>query len=389
VEGIADLPLHSGSVPSWLYRYMERLGRAIVRGIIDEYGASELVRRLSDPLWFQAFNNAIGMDWDSSGSTTVVLRILKGISWSEDLGVLVLGGKGAESRNIPFESIDAARRLGLGEEWGREIRRISYIGAKVDGVLLQDGHQLYIHGVIVSSDGYWAIIQQGMDAERGYARRYHISRDSFRDPPIDPHSGVASNQLLKPLNLADRASMDTIKAIEDLVSQSVSKVIRDIAMADACIRGRRTLVGDPCRGVRRDFSIKFYRPVRIDREMIETINRIQLEGARRIIEILGVRGVGSETMRALVLVADLIYGYTPSNRDPVSHPLDPFKYSYAQGGKDGVPYRVRRDLLERTIMTLEEAIERAKLGDRDKAESLKRLSRYSKTILGGISDLSV
>jgi hypothetical protein len=385
VEGITDLPLHSGAVPEWLYRYMERLGRAILRVLVEEFGASEVVRRFSDPLWFQAFNNVIGMDWDSSGSTTVVLRVLKNVSWSEDLGFLVIGGKGAESRKIPEEGPVAAKRLGLGEDWGREIQRISYIGAKVDGVLLQDGHSIYIHGVIVSSDGSWTIIQQGMNIDRGYARRYHISNASFKNLPLDPHTGVASNSILKPLNLVDSDSMETIKAIEDLVSQDVSKIIRDIALVDACIRGRKTLIGDPCRGVKREFSVGYYKPVKIDRLLINTMNRIQLEGAKRIIDLLGIRGLGPETMRALTLVADLIYGYTPSNRDVVSHPIDPFKYSYAHGGKDGVPYRVRRDLIERTIITLEEAVERAKLGDREKIESLKRISRFASLVLGNRS----
>jgi len=383
VEGIADLPLHSGAVPRWLYEYMERLGRAIIEVLIEEYGPSEVVRRFSDPLWFQAFNNAIGMDWDSSGSTTVVLRILKNISWNKDLGFLVLGGKGAESRRIPEESTIAVEKLGLGEDQGSVIRRVSYIGAKIDSVLLQDGHQIYIHGIMVSEDGLWTIIQQGMNIERGYARRYHLSSDTFRDLPWNPHSGLASNQILKPLNLTDNGSMDTVKLIEDLFSQSVSKIISDIALADACIRGKRTLIGNPCRGSRREFTIGYYKPVSINAGLIEAINRAQLEGARRIVDILGARGFGPEAMRALVLVADLIYGYTPSNKDPVSHPMDPFKYSYAHGGKDGVPYRVRRDLLERTIVTLEEAVERARLGRKEAMESLKRLARFSSMILDG------
>lgn len=382
MEGIADLPLHSGAVPRWLYEYMERLGRAIIGVLVEEYGPGEVVRRFSDPFWFQAFNNVIGMDWDSSGSTTVVLRVLKSISWNSDLGFMVLGGKGAESRRIPEESGVAVRRLDLGEDQGLMIRRASYIGAKIDSVMLQDGHQIYIHGIIVSRDGSWTIVQQGMNIESGYARRYHISSETFKNIPLDPHSGLASNQILKPLNLVDRDSVDAVKLIEDLFSQSASKILREIALADACIRGRRTLIGDPCRSPKKEFTVGYYRPINIDRGLIEAINRAQLEGARRIIDILSVRGFGPEAMRALVLVADLIYGYTPSNRDPVSHPIDPFKYSYAHGGKDGVPYRVRRDLLERTIITLEEAVERARIGEKEAMESLRRLSRFSSMILG-------
>jgi hypothetical protein len=312
----------------------------------------------------------------------VVLRVLKNVSWSEDLDFLVLGGKGAESRKIPEEAPLASSRLGLGEDWGGEIRRISYVGAKVDNVLLQDGHSIYIHGVIVSSEGMWTIIQQGMNADRGYARRYHISSLSFKNLPLDPHTGIASNHVLKPLNLVDSESIGVIRAIEDIISQGASKIIREIALVDACIRGRRTLIGDPCKGFKREFSVGYYKPLKIDRTLINTINEIQIKGARKIIDLLGIRGFGPEAMRALALVADLIYGYTPSNRDPVSHPIDPFKYSYAHGGKDGVPYRIRRDIIEKTIMTLEEAVERARLGDREKVDSLKRISRFASLVLG-------
>ncbi len=382
MEGIAELPLHSGAVPRWLYEYMLRLGRAIIEVLVEEYGPGEVVKRFSDPFWFQAFSNVIGMDWDSSGSTTVVLRVLKSISWERDLGFVVLGGKGAESRKIPEESVAAAKKLVLGEDQGTAIRRASYIGAKVDSVLLQDGHQIYIHGIMVSRDGFWAIVQQGMNVSTRYARRYHISSETFKNIPQDPHSGLASNQILKPLNLVDRDSIEAVRLIEDLFSQSASKIVRDIALADACIRGKRTLIGDPCGGSRKEFTVGYYRPININRDLIDAINRAQLEGARKLIDIIGVRGFGPEAMRALALVADLIYGYTPSNRDPVSHPIDPFRYSYAHGGKDGVPYRVRRDLLERTIITLEEAVEKAKLGRKEAMESLKRLSRFSSMVLG-------
>jgi len=99
---------------------MRELARGIVKVIVEERGPSNLVRALADPVWFQAFNNVIGMDWDSSGSTTVVLSLLKEISWSEELGFIVLGGKGRRMLQVKDETEEAERRYGLDSLRSRE-----------------------------------------------------------------------------------------------------------------------------------------------------------------------------------------------------------------------------------------------------------------------------
>lgn len=387
MSGVAELPLHDGHVPRWLLGYMERLSDALLRVLHEIYGPDKTIEFFSDPLWFQAFNNIIGMDWDSSGSTTVVTAVIKKISWSRDLDFLVLGGKGIHSRKTIDEIPVAVKRLGLGEDQISYLATISRIAAKIDSAMLQDGYSLYHHALLISRNGFWVVIQQGMNTTAKMARRYHINKSTLdlRDL-VNPHSGVASNQILRPLNLVDESSRETIRVIEDLLKERSSKILSDIRVANARLKGLKSLLAYSSSHreesfEKRSFSIPFYKPIEISRELIDAINEAQLRGAETIAEALGIRGFSAEVVRALALVADLIYNAPPSNRDPVTHPIDPFKYSYAHGGKDGIPYRVRRDLLERTIVTLEEAVERARVGDRERLDMLKRLSRYSKLLL--------
>ena len=388
MSGVAELPLHTGHVPRWLLNYMERLSRALLLVLNEIYGPDKTIEFFSDPLWFQAFNNIIGMDWNSSGSTTVVTAVIKKITWSEDLGFLVLGGKGEYSRRTIDEIPLAVNKLDLSEEHKDLFTKISRVAAKIDGVLLQDGYTLYHHSLLISSGGNWVVVQQGMNTSNRMARRYHLSKSSLNlDDLINPHSGVASNNILRPINLVDEGSRETIKVIEDLLKQSSSKILSEIRIVNARLKGLSSLTmfsknsPETIVTIEKRYSVPFYRPVNITKEFIETINKVQLERAERIAEALNIRGFGAEVVRALALVADLIYNAPPSNRDPVTHPIDPFKYSYAHGGKDGVPYKVRRELLERTIMTLEEAVERAKLGDKEKLDMLRRLSKYSRSLV--------
>ncbi|MEB3846559.1 MAG: DUF763 domain-containing protein, partial [Desulfurococcales archaeon] len=170
----ADLPLHTGHVPQWMLRIMEKLARAIVEYMVEVRGPSSVIAMLSDPLWFQAFNNVIGMDWDSSGSTTVVGGVLKTITWrNPHLGLLVLGGKGARMRDVPREAERAADLLGLDPE---RLKAASKLAARVDSSLLQDGYDLYIHLMAISEDGEYVVVQQGMNTSIGMARRYHVAR---------------------------------------------------------------------------------------------------------------------------------------------------------------------------------------------------------------------
>ena len=190
--GYTELPLHDGHVPRWLAELMKRLAYAILEVMVDEFGVGKVVERLSNPLWFQAFNNIIGMDWDSSGSTTVTTAILKQVTWNHpELGILVLGGKGELARKVPEEIVEASKILNLSESTVKELEKASRLAAKVDSAMLQDGYQLYHHSLIISNDGRWCIIQQGMNVENKTARRYHWYSEAIKSYVVEPHTGIA------------------------------------------------------------------------------------------------------------------------------------------------------------------------------------------------------
>ncbi len=396
LEGIAELPLHEGKVPTWLIEYMRRLGRAIILYIIDEFGPSEVVRRCADPFWFQAFNNVIGMDWDSSGSTTVVLYVLKSIAPPQkfrDLGLAVLGGKGADARALPKE----VRILGDSIDVN-SLDRSSRLSAKIDSTALQDGYELYIHGMLVSEDGTWTVIQQGMNLELKMARRYHL-HGSKQLPAVDrdPHAGIACNHRDRVLNLVDETSRQTQKTILELIADtSPRRLIEMIANINRALRNTQSLerwlrssVPSPCLhdvriGDRMLLNPRFYRPITNIRLVERVAKRLYELKPSTFDELLLIEGLGPEALRALALVADVIYGYTPSFRDPVTHPMDPFVYAYAHGGKDGIPFPVNIQTMRRTIEFLESAIENSELDAKLRRQALKRLSQYVRKTLSTI-----
>src|SRR5436305_10561895 len=188
-SGSADLPLHNGSVPKWLYERMSKLGLAITEAILIEYGKKEFLSRMSDPFWFQSFGAVMGMDWHSSGITTSVMGALKRAinPLSKDLGIYICGGKGKFSKDAPAELMQVAEKTGLN---GNELVRYSKLSAKVDNTAVQDGFQLYIHNFIVSTEGDWIVVQQGMSERSSMARRYHWHSQNVRSFVEEPHTAV-------------------------------------------------------------------------------------------------------------------------------------------------------------------------------------------------------
>jgi len=170
--GIAHLPLHYGKAPSWLFQRMKHLSREITLFIIDTYGAEEMLHRLSDPFWFQAFGCALGFDWHSSGVTTTVCGALKeGLNGLEkELGFYITGGKGKTSRKTPVEIEKICDQESMD---GTPLIYASRMSAKVDSSAVQDGYQIYHHSFFFTNKGSWAVIQQGMNEKARYARRYH------------------------------------------------------------------------------------------------------------------------------------------------------------------------------------------------------------------------
>ena len=365
LEGIFDLPLHTGRVPPWLAIIMKRLSRAIIDVMVMEWGPDKVVERLSNPLWFQAFNNAIGMDWDSSGSTTVTLGIMKEVVDPLEHGFMILGGKGEKAREVPNEALRAEEVLGVNSG---ELIRLSKLIAKSDTVVIQDGHTLYHHSVIISESGKWAVIQQGMNLSTKLARRYHwhgtldLSRSELisgfkQDFAID----ASQNERLK-------------KLVVDLVNERPSKVISEYKKAKAILSGNV-----PIEYYTRGYEIKFSKKLKIiygkpvdERKIYEVLQKLYETKPKNLEEVL-LNGLGPSTAKALYLISDLIYNEPPSYEDPVKVPYDPLKYALAHGGKDGAPIPINRRIAYEVIHTLEEIIEKAKLERHNKELALRKL----------------
>jgi hypothetical protein len=373
LPGAAELPLHGGHVPRWMLARMQRLTAAVVEALVDLRGPRALVAGLSDPFWFQAFNNLIGMDWDSSGSTTVLTGILKTITWSRpELGVLVLGGKGGRMRLVPEEAERAGELLGVDPE---DVVRLSRAAARVDDALLQDGYRLYHHAVIVSAEGEAVVVQQGMNPDLRLARRYHLDRASVEEP----HTGIAGRRGLA-LNLTDKASREARRVIVDLLAEPPSRLERLAAEAYRLASGARSIEdylgpGRPGGGPRAPLWARVYKPVKPGPALRRALERLAREPPEGEEALLYTPGLGPAVVRALALIADLLYRAPASTRDPVTHPIEPYAYAYAVGGKDGVPYPFDARTAERAAEILEEALEAARLGEREKLRALLRLRR--------------
>lgn len=355
-SGVTELPLHGGDAPRWLFTRMVKLAAAISEIVIDEYGTGELVRRMADPFWFQAYSCVLGFDWHSSGTTTVTCGAMKVAMQSHpELGVA--GGKGAVSRQAPKEISAYAEVHNLSSSKEERLRYCSRMSAKVDSAVLQDGHQLYHHVIIFDREGNWAVVQQGMSEATGYARRYQWRSDGLSGFVEEPHSGLLGTRAGEVLDMTSRESRDARKASLDLVKDGVDSLERRVLVVE---RGQSTLA--EWAGER---PVKLHMPRGINWTALRRAYEFQ---PRDYEELVSLEGMGPSTVRALALASELIHGTKASWTDPV-------KYSFAVGGKDGVPYPVDRRAMDRTIELLRSGIEESRASDREKLEAVKRLRR--------------
>ncbi len=355
-KGIAELPLHPGHAPKWLFKRMVKLSGEIVRIIGMEYGLDEVLRRFSDPYWFQAFSCVIGFDWHSSGTTTVTMGALKE-ALNVDNGIVVVGGKGATSRRTPQEIEIFGEKLGLSSWKIEKLKKISRLAAKIDNAALQDGYQLYHHTMVLEEHGKWAIVQQGLNEERRYARRYHWLY-GIKSMVNEPHSGIISDSIEKVvLDMTSKKSEEARKISVDLVNDGIEH-LKGMVIEVKNARQRTLDDFSPYRRLRMPWSINW-------KALFEAyeIHPTNYE------ELIGIKGIGPSTVRALAYIAEVIYGSPPSWKDPV-------KYSFALGGKDGVPKPVDRKAYDKSIEILQLTIEEAKLDKREKLKMLQRLRKF-------------
>ncbi len=369
MTGVADLPLHYGHVPDYLLKTMRGMCDAIIHTMLYEYGEDKLLERLSNPMWFQALNNAIGMDWDSSGSTTVLLSILKQVIKPKE-GLAVFGGKGRASLSVKDELGSAT----LFDIEADKLLEYSSLSAKVDSVLLQDGYNLYIHYMLVSKTGRWLVIQQGMNPHTKYARRYHLlDVENFECEPNSAISGIKGTTI----NLIDKGIEKTRKVVLEEVNGNKNKIIRDYSKAFNILKGNNTLElfekNAAISGFDRAKRIEYYRPISIQK-LKRNLEKIKNDSFSSLSDSL-LGGLTASTARAMFLVADLIYNEPPSFLDPVNYSYDPFKYAFAIGGKDGVPYSVNRKVAEEVIESMKQIVINSKIEDKSKKRSIYKVDR--------------
>jgi len=351
--GTATLPLHSGKAPRWLFDRMTQLAPAIAEVMVLEHGRTEFLKRLSDPWWFQSFGCVLGFDWHSSGVTTTVCGALKeGLAHrGSELGIFVAGGKGKVSRRTPTELAEYGARTGVD---GARLAYNSRMAAKVDSAAVQDGFGIYHHSFFVTTDGEWAVVQQGMRGNDGMARRYHWLGSQVADFVNEPHAAIASDSSGQAvLNMVATESSGARTASTEFARQEPKVIDREIARVITMALPSRHWVE-----IKEDVN-----PAHLRKVLLKTYEA----NPQNYEQLLAVPGVGPKSVRALALVADVVYGSPASMRDPA-------RFSFAHGGKDGHPYPVNRDVYDQSIDWLREAVSKARIGHSERLKALRRLA---------------
>jgi hypothetical protein len=350
-SGFADLPLHGGHVPMWLAERMGKLGLAITEEIIANKGKNDFLVRMSDPFWFQSFGAVMGMDWHSSGITTAVMGSLKRVinPIAKEIGIYICGGKGKQSKQTPVELEKYATIKGLDS---KQLIRSSKLSAKVDNAAIQDGFQLYQHNFIISDEGNWTVVQQGMSNKSSTARRYHWHSANLKSFTECPHTSIYGQNQGKILNLTDKQAKPLKNAILQLTSESPNRMIAEI----------------------QKLKMPAHHEVKAENINLKRLGAIlwlaQEQPVNNFDELLLLEGLGPRTLQSLSLVSEVIYG-TPSRFH------DPARFSFAHGGKDGHPFPVPLKIYDETINVMRNAINRSKLGNSDKSRAIQSLHQLA------------
>ncbi|TIW33609.1 MAG: DUF763 domain-containing protein [Mesorhizobium sp.] len=373
-SGSADLPLHGGRVPKWLGDRMTKLGAVLCEAIIHHYGRDELLRRLAHPFWFQSFGAVMGMDWHSSGITTSVIGALKrGLNpLSGELGIHVCGGRGAHSRKTPGELLAIGDRTGLD---GEALATASRLVAKVDSAAVQDGYDLYLHGFIVTDDGRWVVVQQGMNGDARQARRYHWLSEGLTSFVDQPHAAIEGERQGEIVNLTDRrAEKARGGQIQLLKTMSPEKILTELAVLEPpeIVRPEPEPAAQP---LLPNLVMPAHHDVResdiVMRRLHGNISAAIESGPKDFPELLLVPGVGPRTVRALAMVSEVVHGAPYRFSDPA-------RFSLAHGGKDRHPFPVPLKVYDETISVLKSAVGKARLGRDEELQALKRLDGESR-----------
>jgi uncharacterized protein len=389
-----NLPLHGGHAPPYLIRRMIRLSHSISKVIIEEYGQHEFLRRLSDPLWFQAFGCVLGFDWHSSGVTTVVTGVLKESINENVHGISIAGGKGRKSTETKNEIPKLAEKhYNLSSTKIDKLLYASRMAAKIDNAAIQDNYSLYHHAIFFDKDGNWTVVQQGMNPDTKMARRYHWISDNLNSFVNEPHVGIiGENKTPNTLNMTSIDSIENQKICVELAKSDINNLKSSVYKVEEYTKNiqprTNTLdswiaeasVMDNTTGDRYEFGNKkrknheylnngehYEMPFRLDWKIFRKTYDIQPQNYE---DLISIPGIGPANVRALSLIGEIIFGTKASWQDPV-------KFNFAHGGKDGVPYPVARKTYDKSISYLSSAIEGAEIQREERIEALKKLSEYS------------
>lgn len=382
-RGVASFGLDTGHCPPWLFERIVKLGREMIYVLIEEYGPEEFIKRMADPVWFQSLGTVLAFDWNASGLTTILTAALKEAirGHEEEFGVVICGGKGKTSRKTPDEILAWGERLSLPTAQANNLVYNSKMSAKVDSALVQDGFQLYHHAFFFARGGAWTVVQQGMNQEKGSARRYHWFSKDVNDLVSDPHSGISSPVTLKTvLDLSAQKSDKTREISTELVQGGYISLMKDITLlrkhSSELSQMAKIQIGNGVHSQQltllnlesKEFS---YHPMVHEnfsksKYLEKILAKVTDAKPDNYEQLVAMEGVGPKTVRALALVGEVIYGAKPSYEDPA-------RYSFAHGGKDATPYPVDRKTYDETIMTLGAAVRKTKLAAADKQKALERL----------------
>ena len=365
--GVANLPLHGGAAPKWLFKRMVKLSEGIVNVIIHEYDQDEFLKRISDPFWFQSLACVLGFDWHSSGCTTVTCGALKEAIKPEEHGFAIAGGKGKASRKTIEQIEKIGETFSFTDSKIKELQYSSRMSAKIDNTAVQDGHQLYHHVLLFTEKGNWSVIQQGMCSDTKYARRYHWL-SGFDSYISDPHNSILGENLGEVLNMASKDSAASQKTCVDLICNHPRHLANDWASITR-LETQTTL--DEWAG-----SKNYSRNI-VSLDMPRSINWNKMKEIydfqpKNYEQLLSLKGVGPKTVRALALISDLIYGEKASWKDPV-------KYTFTVGGKDGVPHPVDRNAMDESTEFIKQGISQASIGEKEKLRAIRRLHNFVTT----------
>ena len=333
---------------------MTRLGTAVAESVIYHYGPSELLSRLSDPYWFQALGCVLGMDWHSSGITTAVLGALKrGLNpRGDELGIYVCGGRGRHSRRTPDELRALGDRTGLD---GESLVRTSRLTARIDNNAIADGFQLYQHSFILTHQGEWAVIQQGMNGRTALARRYHWHSPRVRDFTAEPHAGIVGEHQGMVMNLVDAAARPAQAAMLAMAGERPDATLAEVRKLS--LPGRHTVhAGD------------------VDLQRLGAVLAVAYEREfQDFASLLLLENLGPRTLQSLALVAEVVHG-TPTRFS------DPARFSFALGGKDRQPFPVPLKTYDESIAVLRRSLDSAKVGHNERIDGFARLDRFVRAV---------